>query len=323
MEFTKGIGKTGLALAAIVATAMCILSFIFHPVRILPISYGTCLPSPDSWEIEPFWSWLINTVIIALIAVLLVLINRRYNFIRTTEPAFPVLFLLMTASGPWFTQALNTSVILCLANVVCMGIIFGSYDVRNATQQMFILGVVAGVGTMFQYAFLPMAFIYFLWSLFMKVMRIKETIAFLTGIACPFWISLGIGWLSFSDFHFPSLTPLFLNSPDHTEFLLLLIAIGIAASAGFIVFLMNFMKLYAGNSKVNAMNLCISSLGVAAVVGILFDFDNMPAYVVSLYMATAAQLANIIALWNPKLPWTVTMVPSFIYMAIFVGSLIL
>lgn len=322
MDIRTGIGKTGVALAAFVAFAMCLLSLLFRPVEISSLQYGLCFPSPDSWNVDSFWSWLINTWLIAVIAVILWAVNKRYNFIRTTEPALLALFLIMTASSPWFTEEINTSVILCLANVISLSIIFASYDLRNATHQMFILGFVIGTGSMFQYAFLPMAAAYFLWALYMKVLRLKETLAFLLGILCPYWIALGIGWRRFSDIHFPSFTPLFGNISDYTDFMLLLIGIGLAAGIGIIVALINFMKLYAGNSKVNAMNLCISTLGAVALISILVDYDNMPAYVITLFMCSAVQIANICSLWNPKWPWLVTVLPSVFYIAIFIGSMI-
>lgn len=323
MDYEFGIGKIGVALAAFLAIAMCVLSLLFHPVEISPIQYGICLPSPDSWNIDPIWSWGINTFLIGLITLLLYLINKNNNFIRTTEPALEALFLIMAASSPWFTQGLNISVLLCLVNVVSLGIIFTAYSSQNATQQMFILGVLIGVGSMFQYAFLPMAMVYFLWALFMKVFRIKETLAFLIGIVCPYWIALGSGWLHFSDLQFPSITPFFGLDRDHSEFFVLLAGICAATCMGCIVGLVNFVKLYAGNSKVNALNLCVSTLGAAMVLYILVDFDNMAAYVTTLYMTCAVQLANICALWNPKMPWTVTMFPSLIFIGAFVCSILI
>lgn len=322
MDFKTGIGKSGLALAVICAIAMSVLCFLVSPVEVLPIQYGLCLPSPDSWNSNPFWSWFVNVMLIGGATALLILINQSYNFIRTTEPALPAIFLIMTCSSPWFVERLNTAVILCLCCVIAMGIIFGSYDSRNATKEMFFLGVMTGIGSMFQYAFLPFMFLFFLWSRFLKIMRVKETLAFIVGILCPFWIALGVGWLHFSFFRFPSLSPLFGNIQDHADFLILIVGIGIASAVGFIVGLINSMKLYAGNSKVNAMNLCMSSLGVASLISILVDFDNMPVYVVTLYLATAGQLANICALWNPKMPWLVTVVPSLVYIALFVCSII-
>lgn len=317
-----GIGKTGVALAALAAIAMCIISLLFHPVEIAPIQYGFFLPSPDSWGFNPLGSWFINTALLGLITLLLFLINKSYNFVRTTEPVLVVLFMIMAASGPWFTEGINTSVILCMANVVCMGIIFDSYESRNATQEMFVTGVVIGIGAMVQYAFLPMAMVFFLWSLFMKVLRVKEILAYLAGIACPYWISLGVGWLRFSDFHFPSINPLFSYAEDPSEFIILLAGITLAAILGFIISLVNSIKLYAGNSKVNAMNLCVSTLGAVCVICILFDFDNLHAYVTSLYLACSVQIANICALWNPKYPWLVTALPAMAFIALFACSVI-
>ena len=323
MNFKTGIGRPGVAVAIFIAFAMCLLGLIFHPVELSRQSYGLCVPSPETWNIESVLSWILNTAGIALVTTLIFLINKQFNFVRTTEPALPALFIVMTCSIPWFTQFLNTSVILCLANVLCLGLIFTAYAIRNATRQMFIIGFVAGVGSMFQYAFLPMIAVYLIWALFMKVLRVKETLAFITGILCPFWVSLGFGWVRFSDFHFPGLTPLYSQATDHSEFLLLLIAIGIAAAIGFIVTLINSIKLYAGNSQVNSMNLCVSVLGAASVVCIIIDYENMPAYVVTLFMAFSVQLANICALWNPRMPWLVTVVPSGVYVALFVLSMIL
>ena len=322
IDFNKGLGITGVVMASLMAVTMCVLSLLFHPVEVAPIQYGICLPSPDAWGFDSLGSWIINTLLIGFITILLYVINKSYNFIRTTEPAFLIIFLIMAASGPWFTESINTAVLLCLANVVCMGIIFDSYAAKNATQEMFIMGVVIGMGSMVQYAFLSMIIVFLLWSLFMKVLRIKETLAFLAGILCPYWIALGIGWLHFSDFHFPSLNPLFTMTQDPSEFFILLTGIAVAAATGFMCTFINAMKLYAGNSKVNAMNLCVMTSGAIAVICILVDFDNMHAYVTTLYMACAIQLGNICAIWNPKWPWSVSVVPSLAYVALFVLTLI-
>ncbi|MCH5224853.1 MAG: hypothetical protein J1D77_02595 [Muribaculaceae bacterium] len=320
---SSGLGKTGVALAALAAFTMALLSFLFHPVEITPLQYGICLPSPDSWDFAPLWSWIVNTLLIGLIALLLFLVNKSYNFVRTTEPVLVALFLLMATSGPAYTEGINASVILCLANVVALGVIFDSYDSRNATREMFTLGILIGIGMMVQYAFFPMAFLFILWALFMKVLRIRETLAYIVGILCPYWIALGTGWLSFSEFHFPSLSPLFTEGQDPSEFFIMLIGIGLATVMGFLMALVNSIKLYAGNSKVNAMNLCVTTLGATAILCILFDFDNMHAYVTTLYLAATVQVANVCALWNPREPWLVTAIPGVCYIALFVCSLLL
>lgn len=323
MNLKTGIGKEGVAIAIALAFAMCIISYIFRPVEILPIQYGICLDSPDSWKIPSFLSWLLNTAFIGLIAFMLYLINRNFNFIRTTEPALTVVFIIMAASSPWFTQKLNTSTILCLANIISMGIIFEAYETRNATRQMFTLGAIAGVGSMFQYAFLPMACVYLLWGLFMKILRFKELLAFFIGLICPYWICLGLGWIHFHEFHFPSLVALFDTSNDHSDIIFLLVGIGIATIAGFLIALVNGIKLFAGNSRVNAMNLCVTVLGVATLICILADYENIPAYVITLYMFTAIQVANICALWHVRYPWTLSVIPAAVFILLFIGNMLL
>ena len=322
MGGNAGIGKGGVILAALVALAMCVVSFFVNPIEVIPIQYGLWLDSPDSWQIEPLVSLILDIVLIGAITFLLYVINRKYNFIRTTEPVLPALFMVMACSSPWFNQNLNTSTLLCLVNVACLGIIFGAYDSRNATHQMFVLGGASGLGSMFQYAFLPMACVYLIWALIMKVLRMKEVLAFILGLACPYWIGLGFGWLRFSQFHLPSLVSLFNTPNDHSDILFLLAGIGLATIIGFLAASANSMKLYAGNSRVNAMNLCVTTLGLASVVCILVDYENIPAYVMTLYMCTTVQVANICALWHTRSNWWVTFVPASLFVCLFIGNLI-
>lgn len=323
MGVKNGIGWAGMALASVIAFAMAVIAYMLNPVNILRMQMGLCLDSPDLWQISPILSWILNICVIALIPLILYIINKRYNFIRTTEPTFPAVFLVMATSCPWFTQGLNTSTLLCLVNVACLGIIFSTYDQKNAISQMFIIGLVLGLGSMMQYAFLIMVAVYFLCALFMKVLRFKEMLAFLTGIVCPYWMALGLGLIHLSDFHMPSMISFFSTNNDHPDILFLLLGIGLAVFSGFIITLMNFMKLYAGNSKVSAMNLCVMTLGLALVILIFVDYENITAYVISLYLVTAVQISNICALWDISQQWLVSVVPSILYIALFAGTLIL
>ena len=323
MGVKTGIGKTGIFMSIAIALAMCVTTYILKPVKMSRGDYGICLPSPHLWAIPDFLSWLINLIIIGGIAFILFQTNRHFNFIRTTEPALPVIFVIATCSSPWFTQGLDTSTLLCLVNVISLAIVFGVYNRPNATQQIFSMGGLIGLGSMFEYAFLPMAFVYIIWALILKILRFKETIAFLLGIMCPYWIGLGLGLISISDFHIQSLTPFFGSETDYSEIWLLLCGTGIAAIGGLFATMFNSMKLYAGNSIVNSMNLCVTVMGLAALICIFADYENMTAYVVTLYVAMSVQLANICALWNPEQEWLVSAIPSVIYIGLFLAAIFL
>ena len=310
-------------MAGLIAIAMSAASYVLQPVERSEGWYGICLPSPQLWGLPDLLSWLLNLMVILAVAILLFLINKHFNFVRTTEPALPAVFVIATASSPWFTEGLNTSTLLCLVNVVSLGIIFGAYDRKNATPQVFCIGFLTGLGSMFQYAFIPMIGVYFIWALFLKVLRLKETLALLIGLLCPYWIALGFGLISLHDFHLPTLIPFFGNDNDLTELFFLICGVGFATIASFLVSLVNGMKLYAGNSRVNAMNLCVTAMGLASVICILVDYENMTTYVVTLYVAMAVQAANICALWNLQQEWLVSAIPSVIYIGLFMASVLI
>lgn len=303
--------------ATVFAVAMSLIAFFISPVHESPDDYGICLPSPFRWGLPEFLSWILNCLVIGTIALTLFLINKTYNFIKTTQPVLIPIFLVAACSSPWFTESLNASTLLCLINVVSIGIIFSAYDRPNATQQLFCIGFLGSLGSMFQYAFIPMIFVYFTWTIFLKICRLKETIAFGLGLVCPYWIGLGFGLLSYHDFKLPSLTPFFGNEIDYTELLLLLLATGFAAVSSSFISLINGMKLYAGNARIYAMNLCIMVLGLASIICIFIDYDNMTAYVITLFMVMAVQFANICALWSPAEPMLITLVPVVIYLILF------
>ena len=323
MGVRNGIGWSGMFFVAFIACAMCVIAYLVKPVEIPSLQMGLCLNSPDSWQIAPLISWILNTSVIATIPILLYLINKSYNFIRTTDIVIMAVFLIMASSNAFFTQGINTSTLLCLVNVASLGFIFSTYESKNATSHLFIIGLMLGVGSMLQYAFLIMTPFFVICALFMKVLRVKEILAYLAGILCPYWITLGLGLVNVSDFHLPSMTSFFRTDNDPADIFFLLVGIGLATFIGFMTTLMNFMKLYAGNSRVTAMNFCVIALGIVLVISILVDYENIMAYVISLYLVTAIQIANMCALWNISQQWLVTVVLSLLFIALFAGSLFL
>lgn len=315
----RGIGRTGLILTVIVMVGMCVVAFLFQPPRHLTGELGFCLPSPNLWDINPVSSWLINTVLLGGVAAGGFFLNRTYNFIRSTEPVLPAMFLILTGSCPWITYHLSSSTIICVVNLLSLSVLFRAYNTRNAAQEMFTIGTFLSVGSMFQYAFLPMAPVYVVGAIIMKAFRLKECLAFLMGLVAPYWVCLGLGLIRPEWFEQPQLTNLFSDFAKASELFLLMAGVGLAIFFGFILALNNSIKLYAGNSRVNAMNLCITLLGLMCVICIVVDFSNMTAYLATFYFTVAVQVANLCALWHIRREWLVVFIPSLIYICLFMG----
>lgn len=322
MTRSKGIGKTGLVLAVMAMIAMTAVSYLLRPDSRLSGELGICLPSPNLWEINPVSSWIINTVLTGAVAFGAFFLNRTHNFIRSTQPVLPVMFLLLAGSNPWINYYLSSSTLICAINLISLSILFGEYNSRNATQPMFAIGTFMSVGSMFQYAFLPMIVAYVLGAIIMKAFRFKEFLALGMGLIAPYWVGIGLGLISLDSFEMPDITNLFSNFAKASEIFVLAVSVGTAIFFGALLALNNSIKLYAGNSRVNAQNMTITLLGVVCAICIIVDFSNMLAYLGTLYLTVAVQVANMCALWKIKREWLVVFIPAIIYIGFFIAMIL-
>lgn len=322
MAKQKEIGKGGVVLCALLMIAMCTVSFLLRPDRRISGELGICLPSPNLWDINPVSSWIINTVLLGGCAAAGFFLNRTYNFIRSTHPVLTSLFFVMSASNPWTTGYLSSSTLLCVANLLCLSVMFRTFRSDNATQEMFVIGTFISVGSMFQYAFLPMILAYVCSAVVMKVFRVKEILAMGMGLVAPYWVGIGLGLIPLRWFSLPQLTNLFNDYAHASELFVLLLSVCMAVFCGLILGLNNSIKLYAGNSRVNAMNLTITFVGVVCSVCVVIDFSNMMAYLATLYFTVAVQVANVCALWNVRREGLVVAIPATIYIGFFIALIL-
>lgn len=322
MSKEKSLGKGGMVLSAIVMLAMCAISFLFRPEHRISGELGICLPSPNLWNINPISSWIINTVLLGGCAAAGFFLNRSYNFIRSTHPVLTSLFLVLSASNPWITGYLSSSTLLCVVNIICISVIFRCFRASNATQEMFIIGTFISIGSMIQYAFLPMIVAYILSAIVMKVFRFKEFLALLMGVVAPYWVTVGLGLIPLDRFSMPEITNLFQDYARASHLLVLSVSVGLAIFTGLVLGLNNCIKLYAGNSRINAMNLTIIFVGLVCSICVIVDFSNMMAYIATLYFTVAVQVANLCALWNIRRDHIVVLIPSMIYIAFFITMIL-
>lgn len=318
----KSLGKGGMIVCGIAMLAMCAASFLLRPEHRISGELGICLPSPNLWEINPISSWIINTVLLGGCAAAGFFLNRSYNFIRSTHPVLTSLFLVLSASNPWITGYLSSSTLLCAVNLICISVMFNSFRAGNATQEMFIIGTLISIGSMIQYAFLPMTVAYILSAIVMKVFRLKEFLALVMGLAAPYWVGIGLGLIPLESFSMPQITNLFQDYAHASHLLVLLISVGIAIFFGVVLGLNNCIRLYAGNSRVNAMNLTVIFVGMVCSICVIVDFSNMMAYIATLYFTVAVQVANMCALWNVRRDHIVVAIPSLVYIGFFIAMIL-
>ena len=286
------IGKTGLGMAVAAFAAMALTAFLAAPGSALSESPGICLPSPSAWLLRPWLSRALNLLLLLACALAISVLNRRYTFVQGTDPLMPAALLVLMASCPWDVQRLCTGAIMLAVNIACLHLLFSCRESANNTYRLFTAASLLAAGVAIQPAFLPFAVFCPVGAMILKAMRFREAAAYAMGLISPFVALLGLGIVSPADFRFdlyPGLPDISAPASD-----LFMIAAGVAFTMlwALIVGARNTMQLLKANAEIRHRNAVVSLMGLVAGAGCIFNFPNLIAYVPTLYLAAATQLAN-------------------------------
>ncbi|GFI39411.1 hypothetical protein IMSAGC016_01187 [Muribaculaceae bacterium] len=290
------IGNKGLMLAIMLACAMSAIEFFIGTPQRLEGELGICFPSPNLWTINPLVSWIVNLGLILILGLSLHLFNKTYNFISSSDTVLPAAFIFLCGSNPWIDSVLTSSVILMGANFACLHFLFGCYRSNKSTQQMFIVGSILALGSMFQYAFVFFIPAYLIIAMVLKCMNIKSLLAYIMGVAAPYWIGIGIGLIPLDSFSMPTFTNLFDGFGSKQTIFVGLLNCAVTIILSTMLALYNAVKLYAGNTRRRLLNNSIIILGIASAISIVCDVDNIQVYMATVYLVAGVQLANLFAL---------------------------
>ncbi len=315
-------GKEGMTLAAIASLAMAAVAFFIDAPNTLTGSMGICLPSPNGWGMTPLWGWILNLGLLVATASTLYFVNKEFTFVQGSDTVLTGMFVIMAASNTWVSGMLSSSTLMALANLICLVVLFGCYRKRNSSQELFAIATILALGSMIQYAFIFMMPVYLVGAILLKCFNFKGLVAFLMGVAAPYWIAVGLGIVPLSQFTMPTFTNLFDGYDTKSGLFFGLLNVAVTVVVGLILALNNGVKLYAGNTQRRLYNMVINVLGLVSAVCMLIDFNNMVAYMTTIYMITAVQLGNLFALWNIHKGWIWVLGLSGLYVAGFVMMVI-
>lgn len=291
-------GKEGMTLALAAALAMAAVAFFCAAPQSLGGDMGICLPSPNRWGMTPPGGWIFNLSALLVATVTLYFFNKQFTVVQGSDTVLTGMFIFTACSNVWVSGILTSSGIMALANLICLSVLFGCWQKHNATQEMFLIATILAVGSMFQYAFIFMTPVYLLGAMMLKCFNFRCLVAYLMGLAAPYWVAVGLGIVSVDAFTMPTFTNLFDGFASRSGLLVGMLNVAVTAFIGLILAFNNGVRLYAGNTQRRLYNMVVDLLGVACVMCMLLDFNNMVAYMATLYMITAFQLANLFALWH-------------------------
>lgn len=289
---TAGPGAIIFSVAA--AIFMIAATALFIPPIRSTVEFGTCLSLPLDWLTSQS-AFLFNSFLIAIAVVCAFFLNKKFSFVKGSDVLLPVTLCILLSSNPANTSCFSTSIIMLIVNLICLDIMMRSYCSSNATTQMFAVATYLSVGSMIEYAFLPLMLVYPVMAIMTKVLRLKEILAFLMGLVAPYWVALGFGIVGFDDFRLPEFLTVM---PDTgADFMIFVyVSLGIMALISLIMTLNNALLFYSGNTRVRTLNNIINLLGITCALCMLIDFGNFEAYTSTFCFASAVQMANFFAI---------------------------
>ena len=242
-------GREGMLVAIVMSLVMFATAFFADTPNTLAGNMGICLPSPNEWGLSPLWGWITNIILMTVVTVTLFLINKEFNFVQGSDTVLTGMFIIMASSNIWVTGTLSSTMLLALANLICLLVLFGCYRKRNSTQEMFVITTILSLGSMIQYAFIFMIPAYLIGAMLLKCFNFKSLIAFLMGIVAPYWVGVGLGIIPLEQFRMPTFTNLFDGYATKSGLFFGLLNVAVTVVMGLILALNNSVKLYAGNKR--------------------------------------------------------------------------
>lgn len=319
---TSGMGRGGVTLTIALALVLSIVALEFDVSHPLTISTGLCLPAPTMWSLPHIAAWSVNLTLMLASSAALFFLNKAYSIVPGSSSILPGIFLLMGASIPWISNTLTSSSILCLSMACIIALLFSVFRSNNATQEMFVIATIISLGSMIQYAFLMMIVPIIVIAVMFKCLRFKELIALGLGIVAPYWVALGLGIIDIQDLKIPRLANIFSGVIPPSLLFAGLLNVAFTAVISIILGLYNAVKLYAGNTRRRLFNMAFNIIGIASIVCMVIDYNNLSAYLLTFYMSAALQYADLFALWNIRHEWIWTLALCLIYISFFTLSIL-
>lgn len=297
----------------LIAIAMWGTTLLTGTQSLISADTGLCLPSPDQWIISTQWSIAANLGVLALTVIVLYIADKEYTLVQGSNTFLPAILALMASSCRWIAAPLSSSTLIALANVIALTILFGCYRKQNCTQALFLIATILAIGSMVQYAFLFLIPVYLIGAIIFKCLDFKGIIAFIMGLAAPYWIAIGLGLIPLAAFKLPRISIPEGNALTHLQFLTGIVPVGVTVLAALLLGLHNMVGFFSGNTRRRLNNTVISLLGIVCAICAVIDLNNMQAYLTTLYLVGALQIANWFVMSRPYRPGIWAMVITLFY----------
>ena len=280
--------RFGTLLMALIAVSAITLSvYIYH----IPTNIGMWFLSISELITNPTLSFITNLFVLLSTAALLIIINKRFNVLRSTSHLFAGLFLIMMASQPIASIQFNAGTLMCMIIIISTAVLFSTFNRPFPRQPIFLIFLLLCTGAIAQYAYVLYIPIFMLGCGQMRVFDLKSFTAAMLGCITPIWIMCGFGLISITELPLPQFADIF-ESIDKNLTLNLLVTTSFSLLLMLSMGVLNILNVYNLNSQMRAFNGFFSILTFATAIFAIADYGNIISYIPLINCCAAFQTGH-------------------------------
>ena len=160
-------------LMMVIAVVGVVVSYSIGNIADIQGDTGTLLPPADDWIAVGGTSLVINLFLNILIAVMLIILDKKFNILRSVSDLYAGLFLILQMSYPSFMGQFYGGTLLCFVIIFSILILYRAYNRPYPLQPIFLIFFLLMAGAMAQYAHLFYIPIFIVGCAQMRIFNLK------------------------------------------------------------------------------------------------------------------------------------------------------
>lgn len=260
------------------------------------VGKGVAFPT-DFFTTTSLLSLALSFILSVAIALSMVIINKRYNLLRSLSVLFATIFIIIQEAIPFLSFQLNNGTILCMVIMISTMILLGNYGNKHFSSfAVFTIALLITTGSIFINAYWFYIPIFLLGCMQMRILNSRTFLAFILGLITPVWIAIGFDYIAIGKyFSWQTSSKLSILLIDKYWFKLI-ITVGLSIFICISMGLFNMLKIYGYNARTRAINGFISLLTLATFILCIADFKHITDYLTLLNCCTAYQIGHLFIL---------------------------
>jgi len=276
----------------ILAVLSCVCAWQRGAVTVITGDAGLGLLSANLWIHDRLFSALLNLGLTAVIALLVVYVNRAFNVLRSLTWLVATMFIAMQASVPMALGQFYGGTMLALIVAVVCALMFSIYDDPLPQRRVFLVFLLFSLAAFTQVGYLFYFPVLLAGMMQMRVFSLKTFLAALLGVMTPPWILFGFGIVDPLSLHFPSFSFDLPTIPALRELAPTLAAVVFTMVVGIIFLVANLLKILSYNARTRAYNGFLTMMLIFTIVAMFLHFSNFAFYLPLLNSLVAYQVGH-------------------------------